>query len=249
MRPKLSYCIFFSPRTGSTVLCKGLELTGIAGIPHENFACLEDDETHKEYTSMQLGLWKQCSTPNGVLGIKHPLHQHYYQDLLKKIRQARNLDTDSNDELDVWSDLFPNCKFLFLTRRNRIRQAVSWWKAIQDNEWHLQKGHERKQPDSFYSSKYNFRALFTLLTEISLREARIQAFLSHYQIQPKTIVYEDMVADFEGTIRSILDFLELDHSGTHIAPFQFEKTANTHSEVWVERFREDLQRGKEQRVW
>ena len=35
MKPRLSYTIWFSQRTGSTVLCKALESTGIAGKPNE----------------------------------------------------------------------------------------------------------------------------------------------------------------------------------------------------------------------
>ena len=34
-QPQLSYTIWFSQRTGSTLLCKGLKSTGIAGNPSE----------------------------------------------------------------------------------------------------------------------------------------------------------------------------------------------------------------------
>ena len=37
MEPVLSYTLWFSQRNGSTVLAKGLESTGIAGIPNEWF--------------------------------------------------------------------------------------------------------------------------------------------------------------------------------------------------------------------
>ena len=35
MKPKQSYIIWFSQRTGSSILCKALEDTGIAGRPSE----------------------------------------------------------------------------------------------------------------------------------------------------------------------------------------------------------------------
>lgn len=35
MKPNLSYIIWFSQRTGSTLLCQALESTGIAGRPAE----------------------------------------------------------------------------------------------------------------------------------------------------------------------------------------------------------------------
>ena len=35
MKPEISYTIWFTQRTGSTLLCKALESTGIAGQPEE----------------------------------------------------------------------------------------------------------------------------------------------------------------------------------------------------------------------
>ncbi|WP_019506605.1 Stf0 family sulfotransferase [Pleurocapsa sp. PCC 7319] len=35
MKPKLSYTIWFSQRTGSTLLCRALQSTGLAGKPSE----------------------------------------------------------------------------------------------------------------------------------------------------------------------------------------------------------------------
>ena len=42
MKPRLPYTIWFSQRTGSTLLCKALESTGIAGKPNEWFNCKPD---------------------------------------------------------------------------------------------------------------------------------------------------------------------------------------------------------------
>ncbi len=62
MTPSKSYIIWLVPRPGSTLLCKGLESTGIAGIPGEYFT-LSDDKTllarHqvKDYESLKQKLW------------------------------------------------------------------------------------------------------------------------------------------------------------------------------------------------
>jgi trehalose 2-sulfotransferase len=75
MCPTLSYIIWFSQRTGSTLLCKALESTGIAGRPNE---WLHDPETFnlcKTYKvntaeALQQTLWEVGTTPNGVCGLK-----------------------------------------------------------------------------------------------------------------------------------------------------------------------------------
>ena len=41
MKPEKSYRIWFSNRNGSTLLCQGLEQTGIAGKPGEYFNLME----------------------------------------------------------------------------------------------------------------------------------------------------------------------------------------------------------------
>ena len=47
MRPKKSYRIWMTQRTGSTLLCKGLESTGIAGKPEE-FLTLHGEKNFQE---------------------------------------------------------------------------------------------------------------------------------------------------------------------------------------------------------
>ena len=136
MTPTKSYRIWFTQRSGSTVLCKGLEQTGIAGIPLELFNIDVGNSfsnTYKiaTYTQLKTKLWKLGSTDNGVFGIKHDLHTARYNNLFTEILQLRNIKNQSSLNHDsIWSDIFPNCKHIFLTRRNKIRQAVSWWKAI-----------------------------------------------------------------------------------------------------------------------
>ena len=70
-----------------------------------------------------------------------------------------------------------------------------------------------------------------------------------YKIVPLTLVYEDFIQDFEGTIRTIVEYLEIETNEFHIAPFYYQKTANERSEQWVQRFRVDLQEGWEKKIW
>ena len=58
---------------------------------------------------------------------------------------------------------------------------------------------------------------------------------------PLTIVYEDMVRDFNGTLRRILAYLALDDTkAAKVKPY-YRPTATTASEQWVQRFRQEWQ--------
>ena len=54
---------------------------------------------------------------------------------------------------------------------------------------------------------YRFDAIAHLLLEACLREAAIQEFFTEGGIVPLTIVYEDFIADYAGTVQRVLDFL------------------------------------------
>lgn len=82
-----------------------------------------------------------------------------------------------------------------------------------------------------------------------MREAGIQEFFSEGNIVPLTIVYEDFIQEYEKTVRKVLEFLELDATKAEVSPPSLARTADDLSEEWVQRFREELQSGWENRGW
>ncbi|MEL6672670.1 MAG: Stf0 family sulfotransferase [Bacteroidota bacterium] len=246
-QPHTSIRIWFSPRTGSTLLCKGLEQTGIAGVPGEYFNISQGDTFKDHYQisdfeELKTKLWSLGSSPNGVFAIKQPRHHSDYQRWLAEFRQLKGLPADA-PEAGLMDELFPNSVHIFLSRRNKVRQAVSWWKAIQDNQWHLTQRDERAQEADFYADKYNYDALTHLWKESQLIEANIDQYFQQNQIKPLTIMYEDMIRDYEATIYRVLDFAGLDRSGIEIAPMYYRQSANELNETWVQRFRQEIQAG------
>jgi len=250
MKPQLSYTIWFSQRTGSTLLCKALESTGIAGQPREWFNCKPDllDDFHQtNYAELQAYIWKLGSTPNGIFGINHSFYEPHFTQLTETLRKLPACQPDEARRTKVWEQVFPNQRHIFMTRRNKIRLAVSWWKAIQSGEWHLSTDEQRKPID--LSNAYSYDAINHLYNECSMREAGIQEFFNEGNIKPLNIFYEDFVQGYEKTIQTILDYLELDSQSVTIAPPALTKIADSVSEEWVQRFREERQNGWTNRGW
>jgi LPS sulfotransferase NodH len=249
MKPKLSYTIWFSQRTGSSLLCKALQSTGIAGQPEE---WLLRQDLFKEYhvdshAELQERLWESAGTDNGVLGIKHSFHEPNFSQLLEEFRRFPGCSPTESNRSTIWENAFPNHRHIFMTRRNKVRLAVSWWKAIQSQEWHKQSGETSTSID--LAGAYSFDAIEHLYTEASMREAGIQEFFAEGNIVPLTIVYEDFMQRYEKTIRDILDFLELDHASFSISEPYYSRTADALSEKWAQRFRQDLQSEWPNRGW
>lgn len=132
MKPKLSYTIWFSQRTGSTLLCRALESTGIAGKPREWLpdGNLLDKYQLDNYVELQQRLWQLGTTSNGVFGVKTGAYNPYFGNLLDTFKQFPGCNSESNNPIEIWNIAFSNCKHIYMTRRNKVRLAVSWWKAI-----------------------------------------------------------------------------------------------------------------------
>lgn len=234
MKPTLSYTIWFSQRTGSTLLNHALASTGVAGNPAEWITSRDPNTIMKEDIE---SIWSYGSTSNGVFGIKTALSPNW----ITGLRKLYELPVTTT-QVEVWRTAFPNSnKHIWMTRRNKIRLAVSWWRAIVSGEWHRQYGEKPQEHD--IEDKYNFDAINHLLTEATFREAGMEQFFSEEGIVPLTIVYEDFIQDYEGTVRSVLEYLDIPTDNVAVAPPSLDKLADDVAEEWVQKFRRERQQG------
>lgn len=243
MKPKRSYTIWFAQRTGSTLLCKALEDTKAAGKPNEWLAqCAGIDGF-----DIDKDLWEKGLTPNGVFGIKFSFYRPCFDNVISMLKKY-SLKKGLSSEIDIWNDVFPECRHVFMTRRNKIRMAVSWWRAIQSGLWHKKHGVYPVSVD--LSDKYSYDAINHLYNECSMREAGIQELFDQAGIIPLNIVYEDFIKSFDKTVMDVLSFIDIPvPDDLHIIKPYYGKIADDVSESWVQRFREDRQRGWENKGW
>ena len=252
MKPQLSYTIWSSQRTGSTLFCKAMESTGIAGKPNEWLNHAGDAGLVAQYgvgdpAALQQHLWEIGSTPNGVFGVKAGLYEPYFNTILDTFRKFPGCPQVDHPRAAIWQHAFPNCRHIFMTRRNKVRLAVSWWKAIVTQEWHRVKGEAPKPVD--LEGEYRFEAIHHLFDECSMREAGTQEFFSEAGITPLTIVYEDFIHNYDQTVRDALEFLELDSTGVKVSPPYYARLADDVSEGWAQRFRNELQVDWQNKGW
>lgn len=230
------------------MLTEALEATGIAGKPHEwILAGWSKDYPSNNPAEIQQHLWERGSTANGIFGLKHSFCEPHFRQLIEIFHQFPTCPSNEKNRAKIWEHAFPNPRHIFMTRRNKVRLAVSWWKAIKGREWHRRAGASPRSVD--LTGAYSFDAIHHLYRECSMREAGIQEFFSEGNIVPLTIVYEDFIQEYEKTVRKILEFIELDTTNIEIPVPSLAQTADAISEEWVRRFREELQEGWTNRGW
>ena len=106
-------------------------------------------------------------------------------------------------DFDGLNAIFPDLHYIFLIRRNKVRQAVSWWKAIQTGVWSSEQQSQRQEPE------YKFEAIDHLVQEIVLREAGWQEYFMEAGITPLSLTYEEVVVEPEQATGAVLGFLGL----------------------------------------
>jgi LPS sulfotransferase NodH len=246
--PSICYWICATPRSGSTALCNALSTTGVAGRPSEYLTeqnrerALEHFEA-RSFQELLSRIQQQTTTPNGAFGLKTSSAPGYLDDLLNEVRRlspGATLD-------EALAAAFPNLRLVFLTRRNKVRQAVSQWRAIQSDLWHLPRDGSNKAPPE---NVYRFEAIDTLVHDIIMREAAWQQFFDQLGIAPLTVVYEDFAAQPEQVTRQILTYLGLEPAPDwHLAELPHRPIADELSERWVQRYRSERQENWERIIW
>ena len=246
MPPLLSYTIWFTQRTGSTWLCQALTSTGIAGRPGEHLNQPSGADTLAFYQAANRSellqrLHALGSTHNGVFGIKQGYSEPAFASILDVLAPP------GPSRLARWAEAFPNHRHIVMTRRNKLRLAVSWWRAIKSGAWHRRKGQTAAPVD--LSDAYDALAIDHLMQEAVVREAGIQELFSEAGVVPLNIAYEDAIQDFPGTVNTVLAWLDLPPTKIDLARIDLQQTSDDLTESWVQRFRRDRQDGWTNRGW
>lgn len=235
MPPRLSYLICATHRTGSTLLCELLKNTGLAGRPEEYFwsgyePMWKERWGTSTYADYLYETVERTTTPNGVFGAK--IMWAHLDEFLYRARQVpiyANIPTPA-----LLSSLFPNLSFLLVTRQDKVRQAVSLWKAIQTQIWEKPIG---DTPLPAKQAIYDFDAIDYWRGVIHWQEASWHSFFTMYRITPFTIIYEDFVQSYETTLFKILGHLGIPYpTKVKLTTPNLRRQADEQSEEWVRRF-------------
>lgn len=245
MRPGLSYFICFTVRSGSSLLSQLLADTGLAGHPKEHFYhnispnCPGGDVI-PDYRAYLERVLDADTSANGVFGSK--VGGGFWMDFARRLRSIEGYGSlPLKAALDR---VFPDLRYLHLTRRNKVRQAISHWMAIQTGRWSSLDAVQNPAP------RYDFAAIDHLLQEIIMREAVWAEHFSENGIHPYVIIYEDFVEHPAATVRAILDHLDIERpAGFKLPAPKYQRISNALSEEWLQRFRREKQRDFWTQFW
>jgi LPS sulfotransferase NodH len=243
--PRLSYLVCATPRSGSTLLCETLIRTGVAGCPREYFERLPGSGLPRQPREYLPGLpdpdidrllppirsgpglapfaerlsaaLREGTTENGVFGAK--LMWGYAQPFLDDVGGAPE-------------DVLPDLHYILVTRRDKLRQAVSLWRALQTQVWSAgDEDGEREEGLPVYSRV----AIDALHAQLAAHEAAWRRWFTARGHRPLELVYEDFAARPGEAAAAVLEHLRIVVPEDLRPPAALRRQADALTEDWVRR--------------
>jgi LPS sulfotransferase NodH/lipopolysaccharide biosynthesis glycosyltransferase len=230
------YIVASSRRTGSTMLCHLLEQTDVLGFPEEyisrkqgvliNTGQLDPDAYLRDVFS-----WN--TTANGVFGLK----VHWQQFFRFQNEVLPRLSTQTGE---LYQRLVEDSQYIHLRRRDKIRQAVSDWRAHFSGVYHL---HHDDGPEirSKISARpgYDYQAILKHLKVTMFNETGWLDYFKSQAIKPIELFYEDLVDDPNSVVERLSSSLSVKRDDRTLQPTTVALADQFTDEICA-RFQEDL---------
>ena len=191
----------------------------MAGAPTEFF-----DATQMEMFKVAWGvatlddyireLFEKKTGPNGVFGFK--------------VHFGQLVDAPGAERLAE----FPNLRYIYMHRRDRLSQAISFAKATQTEQW--ASTHQSRRPPEF-----DFEQISEMLRWVRREELGWQRLFAEGSISPLRLAYEDLVDSTEASLGKVMRFLGIDApEGFKVPEVTLRKQADDVSDAWFRRYTE-----------
>lgn len=189
--PHPGYFLAGLPRTGAGIRD---DLQPTDGPGYSDLRTVASWAAHLERT-FALG-----TTPNGIFGAK--LMWNQLPDLEQHAHSIERFAGLSG--LELLEGLFDGeagVRFVWMRRRDKARQAISLWRALQTRTWRLEHPNEDEDSQVLH---YSFDGIEHLRRRLSADDGAWGDFFDQHEIDALELVYEENVEpDPEGSVRRV----------------------------------------------
>jgi LPS sulfotransferase NodH len=195
--------------------------------PYSSLHGLSGYRQHLERT-FELG-----TTPNGVFASKLMWRQlPELLTLTSELPEYAGLQA-----AELLERLFGGPAYVWVSRRDKVRQAVSMWRALQTRSWRHSGGRESSDDRPLV---YRFEAIDHLARAFEAEDHSWQEFFAAHGIDALAISYEDdLERDREGSVRAVLDRLGLGAPAGWRAQEPLRRQSDALSDDWVATYHRD----------
>ena len=249
-KPLRTFVLCGHTRSGSTLLSEAMHQAGRMGCPVEYFhfgfqPTLEKMWGAEGLDSYIRALYRHRTDTTGSLGIKI-----FWMDVLDlclsrypKEIEAINTELEDRPEVaarvyglirNIFQDIFPNPQYVFLSRRDRLRHAISSMISGQVRIYRDISGATKPAPAS--EPTYDYDAILNRIRYYAYCDTRWTEFFQSAGITPHRVFYEDLSNDYENTVKNLFIALGTADSNTEIRNPRLRRQATRLSEEFALRF-------------
>ncbi len=191
---------------------------------------LRQAATYRDYLSW---VFAAGTTPNGVFGAKLMWgHVDHFVSYLRGLPEHAGRPVP-----EMLETVFPSLRYVRVLRRDKVRQAVSLWKALQTATWRIESSRPGGEaPRRTQDGEFSFDAIDHLRRQITVHEVAWTQYFDENGIEPLTIVYEDLIDAYEETLREVLSYLGIPGEHREAPQLDMHRQADSTSEEWVGRY-------------
>jgi trehalose 2-sulfotransferase len=243
VRPNRSLLVCTNPRSGSWMLCTALARCGLAGYPSEylipwdapDWARVWGTAGAEEFLAAMLD---EGASANGVFAAKLMYgHLGHLLDLAGQVPGGERVT-----EVSLLPTVFPEPRYVWLRRRDRLRQAVSHARAIHSGVWAV---NERDAGEAV-APACDVDLVRRLLAEATEQDEGWGRLFDAMGAEPLELWYEDLVADLPAALADVLGHVGVTEDvDPDVARPDVVPQADEVTEHWVEICRAALMPGSD----
>jgi LPS sulfotransferase NodH len=184
------------------------------------------------------GIIAATSTPNGVFGTK--LHWTCLLDMHRALRASfapRATDPERRSLDDLLRMHFTSVRYIWLRRRNKVAQGISHFRAYKTGIWESPYGHPLRSEEYQQSVQFDLRLIEHCVIEAQHYEREWDAYFQRRNLAPLELFYEDLIGDYDQSLRVVLQFLGIPHSDLPKTEPRLDQLADATSLLWEQRYR------------
>jgi trehalose 2-sulfotransferase len=177
------------------------------------------------------------TTDNGVFGAKLMFNQ-----LEEMTELARTLPEHANTTaIELLHELFDDPVYIWVSREDKVRQAVSMWRALQSRRWRGERAdadhHEHDPTDE--TPVYSYDGIHHLVRLFEDDDRGWRAWFADNGVSALHLTYERLSSDREVTVRAVLDAIGVTPPQEWTAPEPTRRQADAISADWVAAYHRD----------
>jgi LPS sulfotransferase NodH len=128
-----------------------------------------------------------------------------------------------------------NLRYIWLRRKNKVAQAISYHRAGRTGVWQAVKGRGDQANVIDQTLEFDFDEIDRTVRLVERFDWQWEEYFRSHRLTPLMLVYEEFVKTYDPTVRGVLKYLGLPYEDAKVAAPALEKQSDVRAAEWEDR--------------